>query len=100
MVEPEADRTERIKRIAESVRVILQCLGEDPLRDGLLKTPERYAKALMFFSKGYEESVEELIRNAIFEEDHDEMVIVKNIEVFSLCEHHMVPFVGKVFYWC
>jgi GTP cyclohydrolase I len=74
----------------------LQEIGEDPLRDGLLKTPERYAKALMFFSRGYEESVDSIINNAIFEEDHDEMVIVKNIELFSLCEHHMVPFTGRV----
>ncbi|KAF9580308.1 Copine-9, partial [Lunasporangiospora selenospora] len=82
----EESRAERIDKIAGSVRTILECIGEDPDREGLLKTPERYAKALMFFSKGYEESVT----------NHDEMVIVKNIDVFSLCEHHMVPFTGKI----
>ncbi|KAF9438384.1 GTP cyclohydrolase 1 [Entomortierella beljakovae] len=82
----EETRTVRINKIAGAVRTILECIGEDPDREGLLKTPERYAKALMFFSKGYEESVTH----------HDEMVIVKNIDVFSLCEHHMVPFTGKI----
>ncbi|KAF9425991.1 GTP cyclohydrolase 1 [Podila epigama] len=82
----EATRAARIETIAGAVRVILESIGEDPDREGLVKTPERYAKALMFFSKGYEESVNH----------HDEMVIVKNIDVFSLCEHHMVPFTGKI----
>ncbi|KAG9321136.1 hypothetical protein KVV02_005262 [Mortierella alpina] len=92
----EESRAARIERIAEAVRVILVGIGEDPNREGLLKTPERYAKALMFFSKGYEESVTHLMNKALFQEDHDEMVIVKNIDVFSLCEHHMVPFTGKI----
>ncbi|KAG0069144.1 GTP cyclohydrolase 1 [Linnemannia elongata] len=82
----EESRAARIQKISGAVRTILECIGEDPNREGLLKTPERYAKALMFFSKGYEESVTH----------HDEMVIVKNIDVFSLCEHHMVPFTGKI----
>ncbi|ORZ13769.1 GTP cyclohydrolase I [Lobosporangium transversale] len=92
----EESRALRIEKIAGAVRTILECIGEDPYREGLLKTPERYAKALMFFSKGYEESVTHLMNKALFQEDHDEMVIVKDIDVFSLCEHHMVPFTGKI----
>ncbi|KAG0057034.1 GTP cyclohydrolase 1 [Gryganskiella cystojenkinii] len=92
----EETRAARIEKISGAVRTILECIGEDPNREGLLKTPERYAKALMFFSKGYEESVTHLMNKALFQEDHDEMVIVKNIDVFSLCEHHMVPFTGKI----
>ncbi|KAI7827631.1 GTP cyclohydrolase I [Gamsiella multidivaricata] len=92
----EEQRVARIEKISGAVRIILECIGEDPDREGLLKTPERYAKALMFFSKGYEESVTHLMNKALFQEDHDEMVIVKGIDVFSLCEHHMVPFTGKI----
>ncbi|KAK2869683.1 GTP cyclohydrolase 1 [Arthroderma sp. PD_2] len=87
---------ERIQKLAGAVKTILECIGEDPEREGLLETPERYAKALMFFTKGYEENVRDLVNGAVFHEDHDELVIVKDIEVFSLCEHHMVPFMGKM----
>lgn len=84
------------EQLSSSYRDILEGLGEDPTRQGLLKTPQRAAKALMFFTKGYRENMSEILNDAIFDEDHDEMVIVKDIEMFSLCEHHMVPFMGKV----
>ncbi|KAK2736880.1 GTP cyclohydrolase 1 [Onygenales sp. PD_40] len=86
----------RIEKLAGAVRTIIECIGEDPDREGLLGTPERYAKALMYFTKGYEENVRDLVNGAVFHEDHDELVIVRDIEVFSLCEHHMVPFTGKM----
>ncbi|XP_053620789.1 GTP cyclohydrolase 1 isoform X1 [Plodia interpunctella] len=82
--------------MANSYRLLLTGLGEDPQRDGLLKTPERAAKAMLFFTKGYDQSLEEVLNNAIFDEDTDEMVVVKDIEMFSMCEHHLVPFYGKV----
>lgn len=92
---PEQNK-ERIQKLAGAVRTILECVGEDPEREGLRETPERYAKAMLYFTKGYEENVRDLVNGAVFHEDHDELVIVKDIDVFSLCEHHMVPFTGKV----
>ncbi|KAL2436991.1 GTP cyclohydrolase 1 [Exophiala dermatitidis] len=86
----------RLDKLAGAVRTIFECIGEDPEREGLRETPERYAKALMYFTKGYEENVRDMVNGAVFHEDHDELVIVKDIEVFSLCEHHMVPFIGKM----
>ncbi|OCT52691.1 GTP cyclohydrolase 1 [Cladophialophora carrionii] len=86
----------RLDKLADAVRTIFECIGEDPDREGLRDTPQRYAKALMYFTKGYEENVRDLVNGAVFHEDHDELVIVKDIEVFSLCEHHMVPFIGKM----
>jgi GTP cyclohydrolase IA len=80
----------------ELTREILVRLGEQPGRDGLLRTPERYAKALQDLTRGYTEDPEQIIRGALFEVDYDEMVIVKDIEMFSLCEHHVLPFFGKV----
>ncbi|KAL1645688.1 GTP cyclohydrolase I [Diplodia intermedia] len=89
-------KDERLQKLSGAVRTILECLGEDPNREGLLETPERYAKAMLFFTKGYEENLFDIVNRAVFHEDHDELVIVKDIEVFSLCEHHLVPFMGKM----
>jgi GTP cyclohydrolase I len=78
------------------VREMLVRLGEDPQREGLLRTPERVQKAFQFLTRGYNEDPEALLKNALFTVNYDEMVIVKDVEVFSLCEHHMLPFFGKV----
>ncbi len=75
---------------------LLTRLGEDPSRDGLIKTPQRTEQAMSFLTKGYHEDAEKILRGALFDVDYDEMVIVRDIEVFSLCEHHMLPFFGKV----
>jgi GTP cyclohydrolase I len=80
----------------ELAREMLVRLGEDPDREGLLDTPERYAKALRDLTKGYREDPEQVLQGALFSVDYDEMVIVKDIEMFSLCEHHVLPFFGKV----
>lgn len=86
----------RLQKLAGAIRTILECIGENPEREGLRDTPERYAKAMLYFTKGYEQTIRDLVNGAVFSEDHDELVIVKDIDVFSLCEHHMVPFTGKV----
>lgn len=78
------------------VREMLVRLGEDPQREGLLRTPERVQKAFQFLTRGYNEDPEALLKNALFTVNYDEMVIVKDVEVFSLCEHHLLPFFGKV----
>ncbi|HVJ07089.1 MAG TPA: GTP cyclohydrolase I FolE [Acidisarcina sp.] len=80
----------------ELYREILSRLGEDPSRDGLLLTPERMEKSMSFLTKGYEEDPTKILRGALFDVDYDEMVIVKDVEMFSLCEHHLLPFFGKV----
>jgi len=75
---------------------VLKELGEDPSRDGLVKTPSRVSKAMRFFTKGYEQDPTEVLTGALFDVDYDEMVLVKDIDFYSLCEHHMVPFFGRV----
>lgn len=82
-------------RVAEAVQQILKEIGEDPNRQGLQKTPERVAKAYEFLTQGYQQNAAEVLSSAIFDEDYSEMVLVKDIEVYSLCEHHMLPFFGK-----
>lgn len=81
--------------IASQYEEVIKQLGEDTTREGLLKTPERAAKAMQFLTHGYDLNPDDLIKQAIFHEEYSEMVIVKNIEVYSLCEHHMLPFFGK-----
>ncbi len=82
-------------RLGELIRAQLELLGEDPRREGLGDTPERVEKSLLWLTHGYEMSVEEVIGDGVFEADHDEMVIVKDIELYSMCEHHLLPFFGK-----
>ena len=81
--------------IAGHVKEIIRLLGEDPYREGLVKTPERVAKALQFLTRGYSQNGEEIVRSAIFDEEYRQMVLVKDIELYSTCEHHMMPFLGK-----
>ncbi|CAJ2507325.1 Uu.00g085110.m01.CDS01 [Anthostomella pinea] len=87
---------ERLEKMRVAVRTIMECVGEDPDREGVLDTPTRYAEAMLFFTQGYQQNVKDIVNNAIFHEGHNEMVIVKDIEIFSLCEHHLVPFTGKM----
>ena len=83
-------------KLAAHMRDVLKSLGENPSREGLVRTPERYEKALRFLTSGYSTSLEDIVNNAVFSCKVDEMVIVKDIEFFSMCEHHLLPFFGKV----
>lgn len=87
---------QRLATMSSACRTILECIGENPDREGLVKTPERWAKALMYMCSGYSMTPEQVTNGAVFEENHDEMVVVRNIDIYSLCEHHMVPFAGRV----
>jgi GTP cyclohydrolase I len=86
---------EMINEMSDKFEYLIESCGEDKHREGLLKTPERASKALLFLTQGYDSKPEAILKSAIFKEDYSEMVIVKDIEVFSLCEHHMLPFFGK-----
>ena len=86
---------DKVERIASHYKAILADLGEDPTREGLLQTPVRVAKALQFLTHGYNAKPAEILKSAMFKEEYSQMVVVKDIEVFSMCEHHMLPFFGK-----
>lgn len=87
---------EAVARLAEHYRAILEIVGEDPQREGLLKTPERAAKAMWYATRGYRQNVVDVIHDALFEVSQSQLVIVKNVEFYSLCEHHILPFFGHV----
>jgi len=84
-----------VKRVADNYRKVLKDLGEDPHREGLVKTPERAAKAMHFLTHGYDLDPSQILRSAMFSEEYSQMVIVRDIELYSLCEHHLLPFFGK-----
>ena len=83
------------KKLAEEIKSILSEIGENPNREGLVKTPERVAKSMAFLTNGYKENPKNILKSAIFAENYNQMVLVKDIEMYSLCEHHMLPFFGK-----
>ncbi|MDT8308465.1 MAG: GTP cyclohydrolase I FolE [Bacteroidales bacterium] len=87
--------TEKIDQLAPLYRSVLEIIGEDPGRNGLVDTPVRVAKAIQFLTHGYHLDPEKILRSAMFQEDYKQMVLVKDIEIYSMCEHHMIPFIGK-----
>ncbi len=86
---------ERTKKLAFHYKEILSLIGEDPNREGLIDTPVRVAKAVQFLTQGYFQNPKEIIQSAMFQENYKQMVLVKDIEIYSMCEHHMIPFIGK-----
>ncbi len=86
---------EKLKELEKHYRAILEIIGEDPTREGLEKTPHRVAKSIQFLTQGYDHDPKEILLSAKFKEDYRQMVIVKDIDIFSMCEHHMIPFIGK-----
>ncbi|KAH1915570.1 hypothetical protein KXV74_000628 [Aspergillus fumigatus] len=93
---PSIERRQKEAIIGASIKTILECLGEDPNREGLLQTPKRYARAMLFFTQGYAIDARGVVNDAIFTVDTRELVLIRDIELFSLCEHHLVPFHGKI----
>ncbi len=93
---PETEYRQGLEKIASCYKEIIDLLGEDPSREGLLSTPMRVAKAMQIFTRGYSQDAHEVLRQALFKEEYNQMVIVKDIDFFSLCEHHLLPFYGKV----
>lgn len=90
------DESEAIDRLAEHFKAIIEIIGEDPTREGLLKTPRRAAKAFYFACQGYRQKPDEVLRQAVFESAGSRLIVVKNIEFYSFCEHHILPFFGKI----
>lgn len=86
---------DKIEALSENYRLIIENLGEDTQREGIVKTPERAAKAMQYLTHGYDIDPSEILKSALFSEDHQQMIVVKDIEVYSMCEHHMLPFFGK-----
>jgi GTP cyclohydrolase I len=95
-IETEAQPVVSEEEMRQAVRTLLLGLGEDPDREGLLDTPKRVVKALQFLTSGYHQSIDDLLNGAVFHEDTDEMVLVRDIDLFSSCEHHILPIIGRV----
>ncbi|MCX7820014.1 MAG: GTP cyclohydrolase I FolE [Kiritimatiellae bacterium] len=94
-MDPTSSNARRIESIEQLTRELLRAIGEDPAREGLARTPERVARAWTFLTKGYAEDPDEIVNRAVFESEANHMVIVRDIEIFSLCEHHLLPFFGR-----